>query len=320
MPSTAFGPLVEPGWPSTLPGPPDLGQKFLNAFAIGSEINRRKQQLENQLAGMAIREHQNEMMNQFREAEYRRKLDQGDQRIYLAEQGRNLQQQIFDWKVNKDQETIQDVSDLASGITSLNLDPADPKRPSAIWDIISKNPRAAKIAPGLIKDAFGSYNNAIRTKESQLKQERSDLMQDVKNSVGRGQTADLDLLYNPDEWQTEYVDKQGVKHAPPPPGADYAKDWKPTGMKYVVRKSVQLGQPDIYIKLPAQKLTDLSKRLRDLDSKTRQLPQQVTNEYVNAQQSGSSLSAQDQRMLDWARAHPGDPRAAQIKSRLNISE
>lgn len=269
MASTAFGPLVEPGWPN-LPVS-DLGTKFINAFALGSEINRRKQQMENQLAAMAIRERQNEMMNQYREAEFRRKLDQGEQRIMLAEQGRNLQNEIFQWKVNKDQETQEDIMGLAQGLGKIKLAPDDPNRPSAIWDVIQNNSRAAKAAPGLIKDAFGNYNSATRSRQSKWAQDYNDFLKDFKNSVGRGQFTDLNLIYNMDNWKT---------------------DPKKPGMLWAEIPTTQTGPDGQPIKtavtLPAQKVIDLNKRLKKLDEEHANMPRQVTNEYANAQESGYS--------------------------------
>lgn len=269
MPSTAFGPLVEPGWLNVPQS--DLGTKFVNAFAIGSEINRRRQQMENQISAMAIRERQNEMMNQFRAADFERKLSQGEQRIFLAERGRDLQDQIFNWKVNKDKETIDDISGLAQGLGAINLPPGDPRIPSAIWDVVNRNSRAAKAAPGLIKDAFNNFNTSVRTARSKLSQDREDLLRDVKNSVGRGQITDLNFLYNMDNWQVD-PKKPNMLWATIPlstPGPD--------------------GKPmTTPVTLPAQKVIDLNRRVKEIDRRTRELPSQVSNEYANPQDSGYS--------------------------------
>src|SRR5262245_32119069 len=73
-----YGPLVEPGWPSTLPSAPDLGQKFLSGFAMGSEINRRKQQLEQQLEKMALENKRMEINQDLREREFQFKMGQAE--------------------------------------------------------------------------------------------------------------------------------------------------------------------------------------------------------------------------------------------------
>lgn len=269
MASTAFGPLVEPGWLNVPQN--DLGEKFVRAFAMGTEINRRKQQLENQLAAMAIRERQNEMMNQFRQADYERKLSQGEQRIALAEQGRNLQNEIFNWKVMKDQETQDDIMGLAQGIGAIKLDKSDPKYPSAVWDVIASNSRAAKVAPGLIKDAFGNYNTAARAAQSKWAQDYNNFVKDVKNSVGRGQLTDMNFLYNMDNWKTD----------PKKPDMLWAE--VPTTTPGPDGKPVKSA-----VTLPASKVLALHNELLDLDKRHKDMPQQVSNEYVKAEDSGYS--------------------------------
>jgi hypothetical protein len=62
---SAFGSLVEPGWPSTLPGGPDLTSAFMSAAQLKAQTNAKQQQLMNQLASYALRaqnlEHDREM-------------------------------------------------------------------------------------------------------------------------------------------------------------------------------------------------------------------------------------------------------------------
>lgn len=58
--STPFGPLVEPGWPSTLPEGANVGAKFMAGAALGAQINARQRQLENQLAQYSLKAQQNE--------------------------------------------------------------------------------------------------------------------------------------------------------------------------------------------------------------------------------------------------------------------
>jgi hypothetical protein len=84
MPSNEFLGEVEPGWPTTLPRSPDPGATFLNAFKTGAEINRRKQQLENQMAAMALKSQQENISNSIREGNLQRELDQGNQRLEIA--------------------------------------------------------------------------------------------------------------------------------------------------------------------------------------------------------------------------------------------
>ncbi len=72
MPQTAFGPLIEPGWAggAQMPGAPDLGKTFLNAFQVGATINAKQQALENQLALYSLRAQQAEHDSKMTEARF----------------------------------------------------------------------------------------------------------------------------------------------------------------------------------------------------------------------------------------------------------
>jgi hypothetical protein len=275
---------------------------------------------------MALRNSIQEQNTALKEADFNRKKDQFQQMMAWRDHESNMKDMIFKWKQDKDTETMNDIGGLAQGLGAIDLAPDDPKRPSAIYDAIQRNSRGAKAMPGMIKDAFNSYNTAARATQSKFKSDESDFDREVKNTVGRGQSTDRDLLYHPEVWQYEWEDKSGAKHAPPPldakgkPIPDYAKDWTRTENKYATIPNSVQGQPPVYIKLPAQKLTDLTKRLKDLDRRRSNLPSQVNNEYAYPQNTGSQLSTQDQRMLDWARSHPGDPNSARIKEKLGYSD
>jgi hypothetical protein len=75
MPQTAFGPLIEPVHP---PPAPDLGQTFLNAFYIGSQINAKKQALENQLALQSLKIQQQEGDAALREKKFEQSQQFGE--------------------------------------------------------------------------------------------------------------------------------------------------------------------------------------------------------------------------------------------------
>lgn len=108
MPSSSFGPLVEPGWPSTLPKGPDLGHAFLSAFAIGSQVNARQRSLENQLAMMSLREKQMEYNQQHREDMYNlavQKMENQNifqaRRLELAAEDNALDRKKYEFAFNK---------------------------------------------------------------------------------------------------------------------------------------------------------------------------------------------------------------------------
>lgn len=316
-----YGPYEQPGWPSTLPYFKPA-ETFRNAFAIGSEINRRKQQLENQMMAMSLRAQQNEIMNELRVADFQRKLEQGDQRLEMAQQAMNLKDTIFQWKQQKDKDTMDDIGNLAQGLGEISLDPADPGRPNAIMDVISRNARGAKAAPFLVKDAFGNYNMATRAVRNKFSADYNDFIKEVKNSAGRGQITDLNLIYNLDQWKPQWKDKHGNTIAPPADEkAARAQGSYPTGSSFTKVPSSVPNAEGIWVTIPTKKLTDLNQRLKELDQRHSKLPDQVNNEYATAVPTGSSgLSPQDVRMLNWARSHPGDPNAAKIKAKLGVDE
>lgn len=294
-------PWVEPGWPQL----PDQGMSLVSAFNAGQQISAKRQQLENQLAAMALRQQNQEMMMGLREAEFNRKLDQGNQRIALAEGALNLRGAMDQWRMDKDKETMEDITGLAQGLGSIDLDPADPNRPAAIWKVIESNARAAKAAPGLIKDAFSSYNNAARTSQSRFEHDYNDFIKDVKNSVGRGQLTDLNFLYNMDQWKDKWVDKEGkdLPHQPDanfpaPPGAHK------TGEKWAEFPPSQVGGTTSYVTLPSWKITDLKRRLDELDNRKRNLPTQVSNEYATPEVGRKDFPQPSPGDIAYLKAHP----------------
>jgi hypothetical protein len=294
-----------------------------NAFYMGTEISRKRQALENQIEAMKTKAQQTEFLDQMKEKEFARKQDQFSQMMAWRDHESNMKDLVTNWKLGKDQEAIEDIGNMASGFSAIDLPLDSPQRPSAIWDVIKNNARGAKAAPGMIRDAFGTYNRAAGATRSKFGTDLNDFLKDVKNTVGRGQSTDLDPLYHPEIWKDEWVDKQGVRHAPPPvdeKGAvpDYAKDWKKTDQQYATFPNTDTTKPPIYVKLPAQKLKDLRDRLKALDERKRTLPEQVTNEYDIPHPGGRQLSDQDRKMLQYARDHPGDPNSAAILKKNGV--
>jgi hypothetical protein len=310
MPSTAFGPLVEPA--ATYPGaaqPPDLGQRFLSGFYMMSEVNRRKQQLENQMAAMALRQQQNDINNSIREADLRRKLDQNEALNAYRDREQNTKDMIFNWKVAKDQEGMDDIAGAAQGLSSISLDPADPNRPAAIWKVIENNSRAAKLAPGMFKSAFDTYNTASRTVRSRFDHDYNDFLKDVKNNIGVGQSTDLNLLWNINQWQEKWVDKEGrdlphqpSEQYPAPPGAHKTEDL------YAKIPTIGAGgvPGEVYVTRPATKIMALRNRMLELDKRATNMPSQVNNEYATPQTVNDVKPA---TMRDRAMSIQSDPGA-----------
>lgn len=52
---TAFGPLVSPGWPTTMGEQPDLAKNLLGGFAMAATLKGKQAQLQNQMAQYALK-------------------------------------------------------------------------------------------------------------------------------------------------------------------------------------------------------------------------------------------------------------------------
>jgi hypothetical protein len=72
MPSvqTSFGPLVEPGWPSTLPGQPDISKNFLSGFQLAATVKGKQLALQNQLANYSLKMQQMQNEDEMSKAKY----------------------------------------------------------------------------------------------------------------------------------------------------------------------------------------------------------------------------------------------------------
>jgi len=266
---------------------------MVSAFQAGQNISNRKRQIENQLAQMVLRQQNQEMMYGLREAEFNRKLDQGNQRLALAEAGLGLRATMDEFRMQKDRETMDAVSGAAQELGAIDLPPGDPRRPAAIWKVIHNNARAAKAMPQLFKDAFGNYNSAAKTATSSWEHDYNDFLKDVKNTIGRGQITDLNLLYNQDQWKPKWVDKAGkdLPQQPGTPGYTVPEGAKKTESLWTELPSTQPGQ-HTYVTLPASKITQLRNDMVALEKRRQNLPSQVSNEYAIPD---TSTAASDKR-------------------------
>lgn len=67
--------LEEPGWPNLRSGAPSPGSTFLNAFYAMSQINMRKQALQDQIAKMEMQLQKQRFDEAFKEQDFQRKLE-----------------------------------------------------------------------------------------------------------------------------------------------------------------------------------------------------------------------------------------------------
>lgn len=180
MPSTAFGPLVEPGWPN-LPQS-DLGTKFVNAFAIGTEISRRKQALENQLAGMALKAQAMENQTQLREmqfglAQQRLEFDRDKalqnaefarERLGMADQTLGLRQAMFDAKQQKLSDAAEGTANLFNAEASLaeeGIHPGDKNFEAEYLRRISNTGAPPSVISAAARTALSNHYAQVRNRE-----------------------------------------------------------------------------------------------------------------------------------------------------------
>lgn len=299
-----FGPYEQPGWPSTLPYF-QPAKTFQNAFAIGAEINRRKQQMENQMMQMSMRAQQNDIMTQIRVADYQRKLEQGDQRLALGLGALNMREAALDLKRQTDQENMESITNAAHGLRGIDFNKVDNTTPNAIYKVMEDNTRAAKVAPYLFKSAFSDYNHGARISQNTFSRDQNDLLKDIKASVGRGQSDDVNLIYNLDQWKPQWIDKQGNLIAPPADEKQaQAEGSRKTGKVFTLVPNSVAGQPPVPITLPATKVIELNRRLKALDARKSTLPQQVTNEYATAMPSRGDYPQPGAGDIAYLKAHP----------------
>jgi len=287
-----YGPYEQPGWPSTLPYFKPA-ETFRNAFLAGQEINRRKQALENQMMAMSLRAQQNDINNQIKVAEYERRLEQGNARLEMMQQGVNTRDMIANWRMDKDKEAIEDIGNLATGLGNLGLERGDPKTPNAIMGVLANNSRALNTRQGqmLARQAFNTYQTDAKAVNNKLDSDYNVFIKQVKDTIGRGQSSDLDLLNNPEAWRDEYKDKAGGLHTYPvdkqtgqeyPEGKfpDWAKDWTKTDTKYVIMPDAADPKVKHYIRVPAKQLTDMANEWKALQQRLKNRPSlKIPDEY-----------------------------------------
>jgi hypothetical protein len=168
------GPLVAPGWPSTLPGAPDLGKTFLTAFQVGSEVNRRKQQLENQMALYALRAQKMELDRTLDEkkflmaqdAQQRRIEHQADMLDFYKMREERIAGDVknaLDWQKEKFEvtgEARDALSDVRAQLAAEHLFEGDKGYPERAIELFNSNPYT-KYLPSSSSNAWWKslYNN-----------------------------------------------------------------------------------------------------------------------------------------------------------------
>lgn len=265
-----YGPYEQPGWPTSLPYFKPA-ETFRNAFGMASEINRRKQQLENQMMAMSLRAQQNEITNELRVADFKRKLDQGDQRLEMAQQAMNLRETIHQDALNKDREKFDQIGNLTEGLAATRRLPLD-QQENAAYSVIASNSAGAKAAPFLVKNTFGEIHNEVRGVRKQWSSDYNELVKQVTDTIGLGQLKSLNLIYNLDQWKPQWKSKSTGQTVGEPVTEAQKQDYEKTGKWTTLIPSGVPNQPPVAVTYPASLITNFNRRIKDLDARKSKLP------------------------------------------------
>lgn len=179
--SGPFGPIVEPGWPATLPRLGNLGQDFVNAWATGQAIRNQRNKLEEQMGLMALRERQMEMNEQHRESEFELKKQNQDNLMSYRESLLGIRGIDEDRKVRALQDREQNLADVeeqnqgfADYILQKGLKPTDPGYPAALWAAKVLNPKSSVKLDSLLHNRNDQLHAMRNSADAELNHYLSD--------------------------------------------------------------------------------------------------------------------------------------------------
>lgn len=293
MPATAFGPLVEPGWPD-LKGP-DIAEKFLAGAALGANINAKQKALENQLALYSLRAQGAENLNEIREKQYelaRDKMMLGNQvawaNVDLAQQrvqgmltnqeqlralasdkvqiaNDRLQEEINNnrkkWdRWNSQQKAQSQMMGIEAQVLGEGLTPGTEEYKRRVTQLSSNF--AGQLSPsvynGVQRTLFMNNNAAWQQKRTAVLDQEKAFRDDIKDNVwGDGITTDLRPILHPEQFPHPKKGNWWSGYETDPNSIEIpAKD--PTGMPY---------QRPVAIKT----LQDMKKRYEELQKTKSQI-------------------------------------------------
>jgi hypothetical protein len=306
MPSvqSAFGPIVEPGWPSTLPGAPDLHGALMSAIQLKTQMNLKQQQLENQamlyasryenserareLAGMKFEQqrqvdqwnHEKTLANE--DYKYRQldDLNTHRERVYeLRELDQKRQNTETDLKIQKYEEGkkgAQYLRDVEAQLYREGLSEED----AAYWprrtELLQLIPGDAKYPSSELSAAnrLAKYKSNVRgfDKRKQLKEDYEAWQKDMGNTVwGTEQLTDPWPVFYPKDLKPQMT---GGGWDPP----FGRKEQKPTG-KLIVNTWGPDGAYEKYVD-PAE-LRRLRQEHRALEERKKRISPQFNDPTLN---------------------------------------
>src|SRR5215469_15216725 len=215
--------LEEPGWPNlSTPGVPSPGQTFLRAFAAVSEVNRRKQQLEQQLIKMDQQNRFNEMKHEldmdkferdsyFKQANLQRAYDLMAQREYIQEKGFEFRDHENEIKTARKDQIYEDSGKLSDELAAASQKyPIDSKEWQNEVSLIRTKYNAITNTPEGAR-AWNRFDNEARAARTSAHQSAADLRRNFKETLtntGHGDITEGDFLRDDKQWHTN---KKGEK-------------------------------------------------------------------------------------------------------------
>lgn len=217
MAGTAFGPLVEPGWPN-LQGP-DLARNFLSGAQLGASINAKQRALENQLAGLTLKAQAMEYDHELDRAKFglaqdklQMQADRNAALLDIAHANLGLREQTANLAVTKYNDLVEGKSGLVEAqaiLDSEHLHPGDEgyieRFNQLTAPIIGKVPTSTLNA--VQRSVYNNNNAAIKEKQQYLNSdtkhftsEASGILYGNANPVNPDLTPVIDYEKLPNKW------------------------------------------------------------------------------------------------------------------------
>jgi hypothetical protein len=266
----------------------------LNAFQIGASINSKRQQLENQLAMMALRQQHMENQDAIREAQFglaTTRMQMGHEmdvarlqntidhqaRMYdLAQTQEERRGATVDYKIQKDQDRNNaqaNLLNLRSQLAEEGITPGHPDYYSRYSAAIAAAAQTGSFSPSetvaLSKAPATEQNTAINSLHRASKAEYDALAHDASNTIfgASGASGSFDprpILHPeqfPDEYKPQKFDWSTFSYGPK----------EPTGYKLIPTMTAQ-GKPGPPRRVAVEDLVNLNKRYQDWQANNAKIP------------------------------------------------
>jgi len=259
----------------------------MNSFQIGVTAAKARQQLENQLQMMTLRQQEMEADRDLKEKEFGVRTAQTQMGYDLrANQLQNtIQQQGFlnemklrdadlatkkaDFVMGKYQDQADDTEGMLGAAASVPSKPGSPTFRDDLLNAVAPFPHApASTRNKILSQAFNQHNDNVDVQNKAWQAEKDSLLQDASNAIYGTYThkgsMDTSVFTDPDKYPQQMAEEPwtlgtffGAGKGPP----------KPTGNRLVTLKNPTTGRVVEVRPVASQTLTDLSTRWKDLQAR-----------------------------------------------------